>query len=100
MSLEFTQLAKERLLAFAVPLSSGPRVYVAFTAIVLVWLVKSIVSTSLRRRKMPPGPPGLPIIGNVLDVPSSMPWFKFTEWKQQYGERDLNSRRAAPSCFD
>ncbi|GAA5997441.1 cytochrome P450 [Rhodotorula paludigena] len=34
---------------------------------------------------LPPGPPPLPIIGNLLDVPKSRPWVKFAEWTEQYG---------------
>ena len=33
----------------------------------------------------PPGPKGLPIVGNVFDIPSSMPWKKFTELSKIYG---------------
>ncbi|GAA6033612.1 hypothetical protein JCM8097_001483 [Rhodosporidiobolus ruineniae] len=34
---------------------------------------------------LPPGPPGLPLLGNLLDVPKSRPWVKFEEWTRQYG---------------
>jgi len=36
-------------------------------------------------RKVPPGPRGYPIIGNVLELRSQQ-WLKFTEWRKQYGE--------------
>ena len=34
---------------------------------------------------MPPGPRGLPFIGNKHQVPSIKPWRKFAEWNKQYG---------------
>lgn len=37
------------------------------------------------RLPLPRGPPGWPIIGNVLDMPSEQEWFKFTEWRDTYG---------------
>lgn len=35
---------------------------------------------------LPPGPPGLPLVGNILDIPKSRPWVKFAEWTDKYGE--------------
>ncbi|KAI0698160.1 cytochrome P450 [Cytidiella melzeri] len=60
---------------------------------------------------MPPGPPRWPIIGNTLQVPSSLSWITFTEWSKKYGpvfSLDLlgqpvvvlNSHRAAADLLD
>lgn len=33
----------------------------------------------------PPGPKGYPIIGNLLDLPSSFEWEAFAKWGDMYG---------------
>ncbi|KAF8989955.1 cytochrome P450 [Cyathus striatus] len=35
-------------------------------------------------KKLPPGPPGIPILGNVLQLPERN-WLTFTKWKEVYG---------------
>ncbi|KAK7678444.1 hypothetical protein QCA50_018504 [Cerrena zonata] len=57
---------------------------IAFVAsiIFLKW-IKRIYKPSL---PLPPGPKGYPIIGNMLDVPSVMPWKAFQEWSKTYGD--------------
>jgi len=34
----------------------------------------------------PPGPPGKPLIGNMLDYPSGQEWVTFDKWQKQYGD--------------
>lgn len=38
------------------------------------------------RAPLPPGPKGLPIIGNVLDMPKSFEWVTFIEWSRKWGK--------------
>ena len=38
-------------------------------------------------RKMPSGPPGLPIIGNVLQLKDGQ-WIRFSDWRKVYGALD------------
>ncbi len=33
----------------------------------------------------PPGPKRLPIIGNLLDMPSNSEWVVYKKWSDQYG---------------
>lgn len=40
---------------------------------------------SIRRRKYPPGPPGWPILGNMLDLPVNKHWLQYDSWTKQYG---------------
>ncbi|KDQ54011.1 hypothetical protein JAAARDRAFT_113130, partial [Jaapia argillacea MUCL 33604] len=35
---------------------------------------------------LPPGPPGLPLIGNLLDIPKDYMWLKFEEHCKNYGD--------------
>ena len=57
----------------------------ATCALVVLRVIISLVKSYRQRQQMPPGPPGLPVIGNVLQMPTAFPWLRFTEWKKQYG---------------
>lgn len=38
-----------------------------------------------REKHLPPGPPTLPILGNIHQIPKKGAHFQFTKWAQQYG---------------
>ena len=38
------------------------------------------------RRSFPPGPPGIPFIGNLLDMTKSQRWRGIDEWREKYGK--------------
>jgi|SRR5579862_3431345 Cytochrome P450 len=49
-------------------------------------VVIDYVRILLLRRKLPPGPFPLPIVGNVLQLPERKPWIAFEKWSQRYGD--------------
>ena len=42
--------------------------------------------TPFRDRPLPPGPPGLPFVGNVIGINTEAPWLTYTEWANKYGK--------------
>ncbi|KAH7913274.1 cytochrome P450 [Hygrophoropsis aurantiaca] len=58
-------------------------------ALLVVGLTAKII-TRARARKgkepYPPGPPPLPLLGNVLDINVDHPWLTYTEWSATYGD--------------
>ncbi|KAI0310501.1 CyP450 monooxygenase [Amylostereum chailletii] len=50
----------------------------------------------LRRRRTiaatPPGPPPLPLLENILDIPTRTPWRKYAEWGRVYGSDVISVR--------
>ncbi|KAJ7019331.1 cytochrome P450 [Mycena alexandri] len=41
---------------------------------------------STRGLPYPPGPKAKPVIGNMLDIPQSLPWLTYADWAKRYGD--------------
>ena len=56
----------------------------------LGWLLIRFYQTRRTRndsegRRLPPGPPRLPVVGNLLDIPKVRPWEVYREMSKKYG---------------
>jgi hypothetical protein len=56
---------------------------------VCLFLFKQL-SSSRRSQKYPPGPPGIPVLGNVADVPKEHAWKAFADLAKKYGNSPLS----------
>ncbi|KAF9227082.1 cytochrome P450 [Gyrodon lividus] len=59
-----------------------------FLDVCLAGVALYLTSRLLRKRRsrpLPPGPPGFPLIGNILDLPSHGPWVAFAAMGKKYG---------------
>ncbi|KAK0222555.1 cytochrome P450 [Armillaria nabsnona] len=57
---------------------------IAFVGLILAWHLFRRTRRSTAR--FPPGPRGLPLIGNLLDMPSEQEWLTFAKWGGRYGD--------------
>ncbi|KAF5372596.1 hypothetical protein D9758_005204 [Tetrapyrgos nigripes] len=68
-------------------------------ALALYYVVRLVrdYQRSRHRLPLPPGPRGLPLLGNLLDMPKEKDWETFAKWNEEYG--DLVSVRVFNQTF-
>ncbi|KAF8665749.1 hypothetical protein AX16_000197 [Volvariella volvacea WC 439] len=82
-----------------------------FSLVALGLLILGRLLRMRRRAPLPPGPKGLPLVGNVLDMPSEKEWLTFAQWGDIWGDICtvtvlgqnliiLNSAKAAVGMLD
>jgi hypothetical protein len=55
-----------------------------------VWLARGIIARARQnphRLPLPPGPKGLPLLGNILQLPQTVPWEGYDKLCKEYGTR-------------
>ncbi|KAH0583192.1 hypothetical protein H2248_011075 [Termitomyces sp. 'cryptogamus'] len=69
------------------PSNTSPTI--SWTSLVIVLCLACLLHFALKwlnlRKSMPPGPLGIPFIGNMHQMPKDKPWLKFLGWSRQYG---------------
>ena len=65
-------------------LTSSSPIILGAGGLIAVYLVHLLLRAVFSRRNLPPGPPGLPLLGNVFDIKGKA-WLQYTEWAHKYG---------------
>jgi hypothetical protein len=56
-------------------------------AVAFVSLIFYLSTVLINKTPLPPGPYGLPLLGNVGVLSQRNNWFQFSKWSKEYGEK-------------
>ncbi|KAN0084502.1 Cytochrome P450 [Tylopilus felleus] len=59
---------------------------VAFGCFTLIYLGRRYLRNTRSTGPLPPGPPGLPWVGNVIGIDTNAPWLTYRDWAKAYGD--------------
>jgi len=71
--------------------TSMPNYSLVLLGSIVLGAILLLIKTYIQKRRnpaglpYPPGPPGYPFIGNVLDIPKEATWETYGKWAKQYG---------------
>ena len=54
-------------------------------ASILLLIILRTLTMERKKRRLPPGPAGLPVVGNILDMPKTREWETFARWGERWG---------------
>ncbi|KAH8118941.1 cytochrome P450 [Phellopilus nigrolimitatus] len=74
---------------------------VSIPGVVAVWLWTkySRRHNNAQRLPLPPGPKGLPVIGNIFDMPKDHEWLTVAQWRKTYGDIIFVENLGMPIVF-
>lgn len=65
--------------------STAEIVAVSFGTLLIAATVYSIFFNNTNKLPYPPGPKGIPFLGNALDLPREKEWETYSDWARKYG---------------
>ena len=65
---------------------------VALGCVTLTYISRRYLQNTGPGLPLPPGPPGLPWVGNVIGIDTKAPWLTYREWAKTYGKSLHNER--------
>ncbi|KAL2278362.1 hypothetical protein FJTKL_14468 [Diaporthe vaccinii] len=78
-------------------LGRSPYLVASIVIIAVVPIVSWLLQCNQRPKTFPPGPPTIPILGNIHQMPTKHAFLKFAEWSKQYG--DIVGLRIGPQSM-